>query len=150
MVVGNGFPVTPGNAKCGGSAGGTGSAVNMMDVAFGAAKVIAERRIFRLGISQLLLGDDGHFLEVCEGTDVIGLYTGLVPFALVERRMVVSIGHHLADARNNQLIAFFRVHRLPVPEPVGTVRIRKIVVAITGGKIPLFHRRLLILLLVVV
>ena len=73
----------------------------MMDVAFGAAEVIPERWIFRLGIAQLLLGDDGHFLEVCEGTDVIGLYTGLIPFALVKWRVVVGIGHHLADARNN-------------------------------------------------
>ena len=101
MVVGNGLPVTPGNTKSGRPAGCARGAVDMMDLAFRAAKIVPEWRFFRLGVTQLLLGNGGNLFEVCKGTDVVGLYTGLVPFALVKWRVIVSIGHHFADARNN-------------------------------------------------
>ena len=67
-------------------------AVDVEDIARPDAEIVAERRRARLRLAQIVLADDRHLrLEILERRQLVGMEAGLVPFAPVERRVLVGV-----------------------------------------------------------
>jgi hypothetical protein len=113
--------------------------LDMMDLRFRHAQVIAEGFVVGLGLTQFGLGRHRHALEVLQAFDGARVDAGVVPFFAVKGRVVIGVAHDLADALDDQPFAFRRVHGFALREPIAACGIGHIALVVSGREGPGFH-----------
>src|SRR6266478_82466 len=104
------------------------------------AEVVAERFRPLLRLAQVRLGDHRAFrLEVLERLDLVGVEAGLVPLLAIERRLLVGVPAHFAQALHDGALAISRGHRLALGEPVAASGLRPVRIVVARRPRPVFH-----------
>src|SRR5574340_688260 len=70
---------------------------------------------------------------------MIGMKPRLVPFAAVERGVLVGVARDFLQAFENRLLTVGRMHGFALGKPVARRRLRQVVVVVTGWERPIFH-----------